>query len=419
MKTSPKYFPIKTATACQAKWNWSTLYLVEGTTASCHRTGWSQIDPDNFENFHNTEIKIQDRQAMLQSQWPSNSCAYCKDIEEQGGHSDRFRHLSIPNMSPPELDSDTNATRVSPTILEVYFDNTCNLACLYCIPSLSSKINQENQQFGDFNSLGVNLVAVSKNPHHNVLVEKFWLWMHSNSHQLKRLHVLGGEALYQKQFYELLNWIDQNPRPGLELNLITNLMVDASKLTSVIQKLKTLLLQKKLARVDFTCSIDCWGHQQEYVRWGMDLVLWQKNFEYLLTHKWLTININQTISVLTIKTMPQLLEKLQQWRQQHKVGQFFSQVEPQPAYMRAGILGPGRFVDDFDKIIKLMPDDTEQNKSARAYMQGISAAINDSPVDTGHKQNLRIFLDEKDRRRQTSWQKTFPWLVKELCDVVQ
>ena len=30
-------FPIKTKTACQSKWTWSTIYLNTLSTASCHR----------------------------------------------------------------------------------------------------------------------------------------------------------------------------------------------------------------------------------------------------------------------------------------------------------------------------------------------------------------------------------------------
>ena len=51
---SGKYFPIKTKTACQLKWAWSTLYLNNGETKSCHRTGQSELTPENFLNFHNT-----------------------------------------------------------------------------------------------------------------------------------------------------------------------------------------------------------------------------------------------------------------------------------------------------------------------------------------------------------------------------
>ena len=134
---SSKFFPIKTDTACQLKWNWSTLYLHQGKTASCHRTGWSQITPDTFDSFHNTPEKLQDRQYMLAGQWPANSCAYCREIEAVGGTSDRQLHLTIPNLVPRELDADTTAISVTPTILEIFLNNTCNLSCLYCLPSLS------------------------------------------------------------------------------------------------------------------------------------------------------------------------------------------------------------------------------------------------------------------------------------------
>jgi hypothetical protein len=52
-----KPFPIKTKTACQLKWNWSTVYLTEGKTASCHRTNHHTFNTDEFD-FHNTPSKI-------------------------------------------------------------------------------------------------------------------------------------------------------------------------------------------------------------------------------------------------------------------------------------------------------------------------------------------------------------------------
>ena len=39
-----KYFPIKTSTACQLKWAWSTVILQTAVTQSCHR-----VDPHKFD----------------------------------------------------------------------------------------------------------------------------------------------------------------------------------------------------------------------------------------------------------------------------------------------------------------------------------------------------------------------------------
>lgn len=413
-----KFFPIKTDTACQLKWNWSTLYLHNAHTASCHRTSFSDIDPSRFSEFHNTPTKIQDRQDMLAGLWPEKNCAYCREIEQSGGFSDRMLHLEIPDLSPPELATDPNAVVVSPTILEVYFNNTCNLACLYCIPDLSSKINQEYEKHGDFVKHGVRLQSVKKKSTYGELIERFWTWMDGNSHRLKRLNVLGGEPFYQEDFYRLLDRFDIAAHPDLELNITTNLMVTHDRLRSLIDRWQSLLSRRHLKRIDLTCSIDCWGGEQEYVRYGIDLEQWQKNFQTLLDKKWIKLNINQTITVLTIKTMPQLLERLSTWREARDVGHYFSAASPQPSYLMPHVLGGQIFQKDFETIISLMPDKNQQDSLARSYMRGIRDKIMNSHPDQQEKKNLRVFLEEKDRRRDTNWRQTFPWLVEEIEHVV-
>ena len=63
---------------------------------------------------------------MLSGKWPTvenggaGYCNYCKKIEDAGGTSDRMHHLTIPNLSPRELDEDLNSTSVTPKILEVF-----------------------------------------------------------------------------------------------------------------------------------------------------------------------------------------------------------------------------------------------------------------------------------------------------------
>ena len=407
-----KYFPINTETACPLKWNWSTLYLYSGQTASCHRTGWGNITLENFDSFHNTDKKIQERQQMLNGHWPTESCAYCKGVEEVGGTSDRMFHLKIPNQVPVELDLTPNATSVTPTTLEVYFNNTCNLSCVYCVPDLSSKINQEYKKFGDFDCNGVKLSAVAVAPDHRATVDKFWQWMEKNSSKLKRLNVLGGEPFYQSEFDECFNFFDAKAHPDLEWGIVTNLMVSEETLEVYINKFKKLLATKKLKRIDITCSIDCFGLEQEYVRHGLKLSTWKKNFERLLKEKWLTININQTITVLTIKTMPDLLEYINQCRQQRSIGHYFSVATPQPTYLVPSIMG-NIFEQDFEKILQLMPDSINKE-----HMEGIAKESIQATVNSSELLKLKTFLDENDRRRNTNWKTTFPWLDKELLNVV-
>lgn len=415
---SQKYFPIRTETACQLKWNWSTLYLYGGRTASCHRTGWGEVTPDTFDSFHNTDKKIRERQQMLEGKWPDESCEYCRRIEENGGFSDRMLHLDIPNMVPTELLANPTATVVSPTILEVFFNNVCNLGCLYCLPMDSSRINQEHIKFGDFNRNGVELKSETIDPNYNQVLEKFWQWMNKNSKTLKRFNVLGGEPFYQEEFYRLIDFVESTPHPDLELGIVTNLMINEDKLTNLINRFKELLTERHLKRIDITCSIDCWGPEQEYVRYGLDLATWQKNFELLITHKWLTVNINQTVSLLSIKTMPKLIQLLTEWRKQTSIGHYFSVVNPQPSYLRLEVLGSEVFRDDFTRILDLLPTETKSQRQAKMYMEGIFKVTENSVPDPIEMLKLKTFLDEKDRRRGTNWRQVFPWLELELKNVV-
>jgi organic radical activating enzyme len=411
-----KFFPIKTDTACQLKWAWSTVYLNTSTTRSCHRTGQSELNVDNFFNFHNTPLKISDREKMLQGEWPESSCKYCKDIEERGGISDRLRMLSIPDLSPPELFENPTATTIDPTIMEVYFNNTCNLGCLYCGSYLSSYIESENKKFGDFNQGRVDIKVKSGN--FKNLVPYFWKWFDQSFHKVKRFHVLGGEPFYQKDFDKLIDKIMENPNPNCELNIVTNLMVPKERLLTYIEKFRAMLVKKSIKRIDITCSIDCWGAEQEYVRWGLKLNTWEENFQILLDKKWLTLNINQTISPLSIKTMPDLLERLNQWRQKHPVGHYFSAVFPGPDYMKLDVIGNNFFNDDIVKIMNLMPMTTQEDILAKQYMQGILSETTIKQTNFDLLKDLIIYLDEKDRRRNTHWREVFPWLCEIEKNVV-
>ena len=145
---------------------------------------------------------------------------------------------------------------------------------------------------------------------------------------------------------------------------------------------------------------------------------WIANFERLLQEPWLTLHINQTISVLTIKTMPALIEKIKVWKSHREIGHFFSVVAPGPSYLVPNILGNSVFKQDFDCILNSMPSSTNEDQLAKRYMEGIVHNYSQSQPNSTELLKLKTFLDETDRRRGTNWVGVFPWLVKELEHVV-
>jgi pyruvate-formate lyase-activating enzyme len=409
-----RYFPIKTQTACQLKWTWSSLYLYEGTTNSCHRVAKTQLNLDTFDTFHNTPKKLADRQIMLEGQWPQGGCEYCQKIEQAGGTSDRMMHLAIPDLSPPELDDDPGAVSVTPRIVEVYFDNTCNLSCVYCHDGFSSRIQQENKRFGRFESQGL-VIDNTHQRHSNFeqITESFWTWMATNYASIRRFHLLGGEPFYQQQFDTCLDFLYNNTNKDLEFNIVSNLMVEPDRLRGYIDRIKDLVSARRIKRFEITASIDCWGPEQEYVRHGLDLQRWKQNFEYLVKQSWITLNINQVISVLTIPTMPDLITYVNTQRINREIGHHLITVN-QPTHLNPDILGQNFFDNYFEQVLNVMPADTWQQQQARDYMQGVRLQISVADKNPTEINKLRTYLDELDRRRNTNWQQTFPWLTGAL-----
>ena len=413
-----KYFPIQTETACQLKWTWSSLYLYDGTTNSCHRVDRSPLSVDSFGLFHNTAKKLQDRQTMLAGNWPKGGCDYCEKIERAGGSSDRKLHLAIPDLTPLELNNDPEAILVTPRIVEVYFDNTCNLSCIYCHNGFSSRIHHENDKFGTFEANGVTIANThQRHPEQEQLTEELWAWLDSNYTTVRRFHLLGGEPFYQKQFDTCLDFMYNHTNKDLEFNVVSNLMISHNRLRSYIKRIKALVAERKIKRFEVTASIDCWGAEQEYIRSGLDLTEWQKNFEYLVSERWITLNINQVVTALAMPTMPKLIEYVNQHRQDREIGHHLITVND-PTYMNPDIFEPGFLNGYFEQVLAVMPEATWQQQEAKKYMAGVQQQIEKARANPVEQQKLKTYLNEIDRRRNTNWRETFPWLTGVLDNVV-
>jgi len=404
-KLQNQVFPIKTDTACQLKWNWSTIFLTTEQTASCHRTNSHKFDTAIFD-FHNTPEKLDDRQRMLDGKWPQKGCDYCRNIEQAGGQSDRITNLNFPGVhAPPELDSNPLATQVTPRILEVYFDNTCNLKCLYCGPHFSSLWDAENVRFG--------LKPFNKSPNIDTNKKQIFAWLKEHGRYLTNFNILGGEPLYQSELEECLNLFDQYPAPDLTLQIFTNLNTKLSHLTQIVGRIKQLVDQDKIRGFDVTASLDCWGAPQEYVRYPLDLISWQQNFEYLLSQEWINLIVSSTVTPLTIKTLPDLLKKIQTWNQQRPVHHYQNSVN-EPSYLFIDIFGD-IFAEDFERALSLKPTNTPEQQDSRNYLEGIAKQSSATGPNILEIKRLRDFLNEMDRRRNTSWPTVFPWLVDEFA----
>jgi organic radical activating enzyme len=418
-----KFFPIKQGVACQLKWTWNTLRLAEASSAVCHRVAPVKLTTENFNDIHNHPTWVQHRELQMQGVFPQQGCQYCEQIEKAGGVSDRILHLQEPDMYPAELDVDSLATHVTPRILEVFINNRCNLACIYCDESNSTRILKENTKFG-YAITGIKdssrmIPKLEFETNYQELLDKFFDYLDSKYNQLRKLNVLGGEPFYQKEFFRLVDFIASKKNPDLEFTVVSNLMVSRSVLEDFVEKMKWLLARKHIKRLDITASIDCLGPEQEYVRYGIDLQRWTDNFEFLAQHKWIYIKINNVITSLTLRTLPDLLTYINGVRKHRSIFHAFGLVDGRP-HLHPEIFGQGYFNEYLDHTISLMSRSDRWEQTSIAYMQGIKSRLNHGHENLTEQRNLKLYLDEIDRRRKTDWKSTFRWLDSYFrqCNVV-
>jgi len=407
-------FPLSTATACQSKWTWSTIFLNQLSTASCHRVTPMPFALENFDNFHNTPKKLADRRLMLRGEWPTGGCEYCKDIEAAGGWSDRLHNLDIRGLTPPELESDPTAIEVTPRIVEIFAQNTCNLACLYCNGNLSSKIEFENKKHGDFDRNGVRIPVIQiPTQATQEYFEKFLDWLDRNVQTLRRLHLLGGETFIQHNLMNsVLNILERRPNSKLELCVFSNLNVPDRYWNLYTSRIQDLHKNKNIRCFDLTASIDCWGPEQEYVRSGLDLKKFEERFAWAADQDpaWLRLNANQTITSMTIRTMPDLINKIKHYSKHRHIGHYFQFITGL-AFQHPNVFAYSHWEKDFENILQSMPTDTVDQQEAIPRMIGHQQYLKTfTKHNHGRIYQLHTYLDEIDRRRNTNWRELFSYL---------
>lgn len=422
-----RIFPIKVEPACLLKWSWSSVFLHTGTSASCHRTEHYQIDPNNFDEFHNLPEKIIARDRMLNGIWPGAGCEHCRNIESAGGISDRIYQLDAQSdiiQHPPELNTDPTATRVTPTILEVYFKNTCNMACTYCGSNFSSRWADEDRKFNP-SQIKVEPKQLTADQYRK-MVDNLWAYLEKDNRYLTlhRYHILGGEPFLLSELDESIEFWEQHPNINLIFGIVSNLNIPTERFKQYVDRFEKLVLGNKVWKLQITASLDAWGPEQEYVRYGLDLDTWQRNFELLVSKSWVALSINSTMSSLTIKHMPELIKKINHWNSLRGVEYrtedhvFNEPILHSFQTVIGHIDNPYVFGDEFNdsmnEIVNLMPTDSDAQKASRAQMQSIADALKQAQHSPAEINKLKEYLDNLDMRRKTNWRKLFPWLDKDF-----
>ena len=278
---------------------------------------------------------------------------------------------------------------------------------MYCIPEFSSKINQELNKFGP-NIIG--LKNITKIADSDQYFELYLNWLDKNSHSLTRISIMGGEPLLQQNLWKLLDFLKTKSNQNLEININSNLNSSTLTIQRYVETMKELIVNKSIKRADIQASLDCWGPQQQFIRYGLDLDQWQNNFEYLIQNKWLKLSIHQVITSLTIKTINDLQKRVVDWKKINpRISQEYFTVDGRnQEVFHPEIFGNKFFAAELTKIVDNFVCVNEHDKLGKDRLVGIVGAQLNSKIDHAKLKKLLLTLDQLDFRRNTNWRELWP-----------
>ena len=422
-----------------AKWHHTTIYLQTGETHSCYHPAPHAIPLKeimiNPNALHNTQQKISERAAMIAGEKPSG-CNYCWNIESLGDEyiSDRKeRNASIYTDQRFADIKKSPLAPVNPQYIEISFGNECNFKCGYCHPKHSSAYYKEIKDFGPYDMVknhrnDIDWFQINEEDT-NPYVAAWWEWWPEVRKTLTILRITGGEPLLQKSTWKLLEDLETNPLPDLELNINSNFGVKPILIDRLVEKVNNLVTNKKIKDFKIFTSIDTWGKPAEYIRTGLDLELWERNLDTYLTKTNMPITFMITFNILSVTSFQSLLEKILEWRVKYNGSdqnkwqriRFDTPFLKEPLQYDMNILPKDEFMpfmhshlqyikDNLDDTNRSKFSDLEYEKFLRVVKYMETTDYSDEKLAEGRRDFFNWF-NEYDHRRNTMFLETFPELA--------
>jgi len=430
-------------TFCLAKWLQSTILLYSGETHSCHHPSRHKIKDsdikDNPKGIHNTNHKIKARKDLLNGiQTPE--CDYCWNIENlQHDHiSDRIYKSSYTWALPylDEVIKSGDGLNIDPTYLEVAFESTCNLRCIYCSPESSSKWELEIKRFGDLKQVEYNLhnlewlKKVGKLPipanEPNEYIDAFWKWWPELYPKLHTFRLTGGEPLLSKHTWKILDYIKEHPNPNLILAVNTNCNIAPKLIDKLIDNINEITPNIKY--FDVYTSLESTGEQAEYARYGLNYNQYIENCYKILnnTPDITRLHFMTTINFLSAPTLIDFFKLIKEMRKIYSIGIHKFRVRTLLSYLRWPKALQLTLLSEEDKKyygelwLNYIEDNkltVEKDEEETFYLEEVDQIkrLVDYMINNKEEKvvydNMRLYINQCDERRGTIFKDTFPTLT--------
>lgn len=290
--------------------NWPFIDNTGKIHLCCKNTKHLINDHDTIKTKTLTELYFSEKynsiRKMMLEENNVEGCNICYDYEKNVNQNNSFRNRSLRSLKNIKKESLEPYQDQKIRALDLRLGSTCNLTCVMCHPTDSSKwfkiypkFAKEVKQMSDSHVESVNR-RLSPSLLNWAEYDSSWENIFSSvDSSLLKVYMAGGEPFYIKNLEEYtLKLIDKAPNAVIDIN------------TNATRFLTKKHLNQLSGKISLRISIDGYKEADEYQRTGTS---WDEKIkvidEYLQFFKVKCFDL--TITSLTIRSIPQLVKFLE------------------------------------------------------------------------------------------------------------
>lgn len=360
---------------CSVPWNHVEIYT-NGAVKTCSKGKILDNLLDNtLSEIINSEQVLQLKQTLLTDR-PHDNCLECYHLSTGREHTDlRHHYNSLFRTSTVDYD-DLSSFKLHG--IDLHWDNTCNLKCVYCHPLQSSSIAQEQKvTFQKPKTDKLDQVV-------DLILENQW--------NLKEIYFSGGEPMLIKHNLNLLERLENVDIP-LRIN---------SNITQVKKGNPFFEQIRRFTNVLWTVSAESTHHRFEYIRHGSQWQEFVKKLDLVIDtgHK---IRIN---SVWFVGSTLSLVDTIKFFINNYAITDFTINQLSGPNACLLVRNAPDSVKDQARDQIKQLLDSSLIEPKSNSYYN-ILRCNKELDLPASEPNGYKNYFDSLDAMRGTSWKKIF------------
>jgi hypothetical protein len=380
---------------CTAKWTELYLYLNHGTSNSCHHPLPHEIPKELLSNpavLHNTPHKLEQQRLMMNGIRP-DECHMCWHIEDSNPNavSDRIVKSQRWQDKISDLKVDPNYV---PPLIEVVFDNYCNLSCSYCDSGQSSswaaKIHAQPLELESDHRQLYSKIHITPGTTKQEYLDAWLKWWPQIRDQVQVLKVSGGEPLMSKNFWKFVESLGVAPNLSIAIN--SNFSVNSE----LVKRFASYA--PNFRKVTISASIDATGDIAEYARQGLDYEQFIANVEYWCseTPGNCFLKLQSTVGILNVWGLTDKFDLNIQLREKYptRVLDFYSTIVRAPEFQSVLLL-PNSIKQAIGQRMQSWADKNKQflTDTEQTFANKIIGYLIDNPVPQHRFDQQTLELD--------------------------